>query len=109
MRRGLALLAASVLLAACSDTHPSAAPSGGPGVTLAPGATPTAPVASGAPSPTSATIPAEFPLAVVTGLENNKTVITMDELSALDVKGSLVYPCGIVPTKLPNESSTCTD
>lgn len=109
MRRGLALLAATVLLAACSDTHPSAAPSGGPGVTLAPGATPTAPAATGAPSPTPATIPAEFPLAVVTGLENNKTVITMDELSALDVKGSLVYPCGILPTKLPNESSTCTD
>ncbi|HJP87862.1 MAG TPA: CapA family protein [Candidatus Limnocylindrales bacterium] len=107
VRAGLALLAATVLLAACSDNHPSTPPSGGPGVTLAPGATPTAPLGTDTPSSTPGTIPAEFPLAVVTGLENNKTVITMDELSTLTEKGELLYPCGIVGVEMPNPSMQC--
>src|SRR5690349_535935 len=108
MRRGLLILTAAVLLAACSTDRPTAPPSTGEGPSLAPGATPTAPAPTVLPSPTPGSIPAAFPLAVVTGVQNDKAVITMDELSALEKAGTWVVPCGIVPVELPNASSTCT-
>ncbi len=108
-RRGLALLAATVLLAACSDNHPSTVPSGGPGVTLAPGATPTAPVPTELPEASPGPIPASFPLAVVTGMENNKTVVTLDELIELAGAGKLTMPCDITSPQLTNVAGTCVE
>lgn len=69
-----------------------------PSVTPAPRASPTEPIASPsiAPSPTgTAALPAAFPLAVVTGLTNLKSVTTIDELTKLAADGHLVMPCGI--------------
>ncbi|HET7182967.1 MAG TPA: CapA family protein, partial [Candidatus Limnocylindrales bacterium] len=79
-------------------------PSTGPGPTLAPGATATAPVPTVLPSPTPGTIPASFPLAVVTGMSNNRTVITMDELDAISSSGKLAMPCGIESAQLSSAS-----
>ena len=81
-------------VAAC-NLSPSPAPTGGVVV-------PTTPPSSGSPSvsPTtgpSPTIvaPAEFPLAVVTGLQTTKSVIELDEITAIAAEGALVVPCGI--------------
>ena len=46
------------------------------------------------PSPTIVA-PAEFPLAVVTGLQTTKSVIELDEITAIAAEGALVVPCGI--------------
>ena len=105
LRLGATLLASLVVVAACSDNGPTSAPSNG-AATPPPGATPTAPPPTILPSPTSP-IPASFPLAVVTGLTNNKTVITMDDLSAVDEAATWLVPCGIVPVELPNASQQC--
>jgi hypothetical protein len=93
------ILAAAALLAGCSSDGPTSAPSNGE-PTQAPGATATAPVPTVLPSPTS-TVPASFPLAVVTGLSNNRAVITMAELETLAGTGKLTMPCGIASPELP--------
>ena len=91
-RRGLALVAAMSLLAACADRGPTAAPSNGR-ATPGPTAT-TLPAPTVLPSPT-ASVPASFPLAVVTGLTNHRSVIELDSLASLASDGKLVVPCGI--------------
>ena len=106
IRRGVLILTAAALLARCSNSVPSAAPSNAP--SLAPGATPTAPAPTVLPSPTSS-IPASFPLAVVTGLQTLKAVITVDELASLADEGSLVMPCGVAITAPAlTSATTCT-
>jgi CubicO group peptidase (beta-lactamase class C family) len=93
------ILTAAALLAACSNSGPATPPPNG-GPTPGPGATATAPVPTVIPSPTGA-IPASFPLAVVTGLENNRAVITMDDLETLASTGKLTMPCDIGSPQLP--------
>lgn len=105
LRLGTALLVPLVMVAACSDNGPSSAPSNG-AATPPPGATPTAPAPTTLPSPTPA-VPASFPLAVVTGLENNRMVVTMDELATLNEAGKVTIPCGIVPVEIANPSGEC--
>jgi len=94
VRRGLAILTAAAMLAACSSDGPSAAPSNA-AATLAPAATPTAPAPTILPTPTAAP---SFPLAVVTGLQTLRAVITVEELVALADDGKLVVPCGVAIT-----------
>jgi len=43
--------------------------------------------------------PAAFPLAVVTGITNLKSTITLDELGSLASSDQLVFPCGITVTQ----------
>jgi hypothetical protein len=96
-RRGATLLAVLALVASCTDQQPTAAPSGPVAPTTtssAPSAT-TSPTDLPAPSATAAAIPAEFPLAVVTGLQNVKANVTLDEITTLERTGRLVVPCGV--------------
>jgi hypothetical protein len=83
----------AVLLAGCvteSPTPPSSA-GGSPASVDSPSASSSPTVA---PTPTPA-IPSTFPLAVVTGLTNLKSAITLDELATLAARGRLVVPCGV--------------
>jgi hypothetical protein len=83
--------AAVVLLTACTTTQ--ATPTSAPAAASDP-ATSTTPSPSHAPSPTP--IPdVEVPLAVVTGVTNLKSAITLDELVALANRGELLMPCGV--------------
>ena len=100
-------MVAAALLAACSTDGPSSPPANGTAPPTA-GATPAAASPTVLPSPTSS-IPASFPLAVVTGLVNNTAVVTMDELATLAGDGKLSVPCGIEPAGLTLSSAgTCT-
>lgn len=92
----------AVALAACD---PSPSPSGSGSV--APTPSPSSPASSTppgsppptvGPTPTAAAVPAEFPLAVVTGLTNLKGAISLDELATLAGNGRLVVPCGVTIT-----------
>ena len=94
--RRVALTAVVALLAAC-DTSP--APSGSPGPAVpTPGPTASATGApvdpTAAPTPTAAAV-SEFPLAVVTGVQNLRSVISVEELQGLWAEGSLLDTCGI--------------
>ncbi|MEP6469980.1 MAG: hypothetical protein ABJC24_09445, partial [Chloroflexota bacterium] len=83
----------AVLLAGCvteSPTPPSSAGASQASVEL-PSPSSSATIV---PTPTPA-IPATFPLAVVTGLTNLKSAITLDELATLAARGRLVVPCGV--------------
>jgi poly-gamma-glutamate capsule biosynthesis protein CapA/YwtB (metallophosphatase superfamily) len=91
--RGLAL-ALVIGLAACNDVSPTPGPTSN--------ATPASTAASSLPTPTSAAIspspsagPTTFPLAVVTGIENLKTITSVAEVVALGKTGRLVVPCGV--------------
>jgi hypothetical protein len=99
--RLVAAFIALALVAGCSNDGPTSAPSNGaatPAATAA-GANPTA---SPAPTPTP---PATFPLAVVTGLTNNKATVTMDELEGLAKAGKLTMPCGVSSPELKVHNS----
>jgi Bacterial capsule synthesis protein PGA_cap len=87
--RGAAILTVLAIVAGC-DSGPTAAPSAQVQVTEGPGVTATPTVL---PTPT-ATTSIEFPLAIVTGVTNNKANITLDELGALATAGDLAVPCG---------------
>ncbi len=89
--RGVALVAVMTILVGCAG--PSATPT--PSATASPTPSP-APTAT--PSPTPAP-PATFPLAVVTGLTNLRSVIAVDDLATLASSGKLVVPCGVTVTK----------
>lgn len=102
-RSGVILLAVVALLAGCTD-GPTAAPSGQVPATTAPSSA-ASPPATTTPSPTAAAIPAEFPLAVVTGLTNDKAVVALDDLPTLAAEGDLVVPCGIT-VKAPALTAT---
>ena len=87
-----------LLLAGCINLDPSPQPSASgaaPSAGETPGQSP-----SGVPSPTEAAsptpaLPAEFPLAVVTGITNLKATIALDELPALAAQRRLLLPCGV--------------
>ena len=95
-RRLAALAAVAVLLAGCLD-GPTSAPtrSGEAPATSSVSPAPPSPAATDGPSPTDAAFPASFPLAVVTGLTNLKSTISVRELQALAVDGALGVPCGV--------------
>ncbi len=82
---------ACVILASCLGESPSVSPSAVGSSTAA--ASPTA-SPSPEPSPTPAAA-VDVPLAVVTGITNLTSVITVDELVALADAGELVMPCGV--------------
>jgi hypothetical protein len=89
--RGVAALAALALLGGCT---PGPTPTPTSSQTAGPTGLPASAAPTVQPSPTAAA-PGEFPLAVVTGLTNNKAVVTIDELKTLAKAGSLVLPCGV--------------
>src|SRR3954447_2003503 len=106
-----ALTAAAVaaLLAAC--VNPAPTPSPGPSTspadtTLATEAPSPSPTAQASPTQAAATT---FHLAVVTGLTNLKSVVTIDELTALARSGKLLVPCGIAIDRppMPPPASAC--
>src|SRR5688500_4147181 len=82
-------LAASAVLAACvvADSPSGSAASSAPGLTATP-----QPTASPSPTPV---VPTTFPLAIVTGITNLKSAITLDELVALADRRDLLMPCGV--------------
>jgi hypothetical protein len=85
--RGVAVLAAVALLAGCTN---------GPKPTL-PGNPTEPPVTAAptvAPTPTEPP-PVAFPLAVVTGLQTLKAVVTVEELTTLAADGKLTLPCDV--------------
>src|SRR6266516_5208790 len=83
-------LFALALLAGCVSSSPSP--------TLSPSATP-APTPTQVPTPIPTATPRPtFPLAVVTGLTNLKSVISLKDLGLLAATGSLVVPCGVTVT-----------
>lgn len=93
--RAVILILAGALLAACGDVTPSPIASGSAAPTTA--GSPSAP-ASASPSvapSASPSGPASFPLAVVTGMTNLKSTITVDEVAQLAANGRLVMPCGV--------------
>jgi hypothetical protein len=93
--RAVTVAALVTLIAGCASPSPSALPSSG----LSPSVTPTSvPSSTVGPSPTPTT-PSTFPLAVVTGLTNLKSAITLDEVAALARRGRLVVPCGVEITE----------
>lgn len=108
-KRALALLAVVAIVAGCGDKRPSAAPTQGASSTATPtGGTPQPTVA---PTPT-AVAPVTFPLAVVTGLTNHKSIVALDELALFASAGDLVVPCGIVvtaPVLSPSEPCLAPD
>ena len=79
---------AAVLLAGCLG--PTLTPDPSPSATATPSISP-APT----PSPTATRPPTKFPLAVVTGITNLKSVIALSELTKLAASGKLVVPCGV--------------
>jgi hypothetical protein len=98
-RRGVSLVVLLLLLAGCINLNPSPQPSTASGSPSA-GETPFAASPSGAPPPTDGasptpSLPAEFPLAVVTGMTNLKASIGLDELANLATRGRLLLPCGV--------------
>jgi hypothetical protein len=93
MFRGVTVLAVAALLGGC-EPSPTPVPSQGDAPTAAPSPTPTV-----APSPTAA--PVAFPLAVVTGLTNLKSVISLDDLAILAGTDKLLVPCGVEVSSLP--------
>ena len=92
----VALVAVASLVAGCFPGPTPSPSTTGIGPTAA---APSSPAASLEPSATPApSIPASFPLAVVTGMTNLKATITVDELTKLAAAGTLVMPCGVAVT-----------
>lgn len=89
--RGVAVVAAVALMAACTTADATPTPSAEPTQrsTSSPPSSPTI-----APTPTPA-VPSTFPLAVVTGITNLKAAISLDELVELASGGQLVVPCRV--------------
>jgi hypothetical protein len=83
--RGVTVVLVAVLLVGCSSVNPPPSPTG----------TPTAALPTSTASPSPAASPATFPLAIVTGLTNLKSVIDLDELATLAKNGKLALPCGV--------------
>jgi poly-gamma-glutamate capsule biosynthesis protein CapA/YwtB (metallophosphatase superfamily) len=113
-RRGVTLAALLLLLTACLNLTPSPMPSASDPASSA-GESPSGATPSGIPSPTGAAtptpqIPAEFPLAVVTGITNLKATIGLDELATRARAGRLVVPCGLQVSQPALEASApCRD
>ncbi len=92
MFRGTALAVGVMLVAACTTASP------GPSTTARATSTGTS-SATASPTTTTEEQPTTFPLAVVTGLTNLKSTITVKELGALANRGELVIPCGVEVTE----------
>jgi hypothetical protein len=108
LRATAAALVVVALLAACDSPKPPLTQTTAPGSTPSPTATPR-PGATTTPTPTAAADAGPFPLAVVTGLTNDKAVISIADLTSLAKAGTLVMPCGVevsTPTLVP--AATCT-
>ena len=106
MARRIGSALACLLLAACTvATTPTASPApSGPVATATPAPTPS-------PSPTPVA-PIDVPLAVVTGITNLKSAITVDELVALADAGQLLMPCGVEvvePALTPTDACVAAD
>ena len=96
-RRNLPLLVLVAVLSGCLGPGPTATPS--PSTRSTPLITPTA-------RPTATPVkPSTFPLAVVTGITNLKSAITVSELTKLAGSGKLTLPCGVTVSR-PALSST---
>jgi hypothetical protein len=83
----------AVLFAGCvsvSPTPPSSGEASPTSVASQPSSASSAPTATPSPS-----VPPTFPLAVVTGLTNLKSTVTLHELTTLAERGRLVAPCGV--------------
>ena len=98
--RAASLLVLLSVLGGCISLNPSPIPSPTGHTTSAgetePGATPSAePSPSATTSEPTPSLPAEFPLAVVTGMTNLQSTIDLDELAALASQDRLVMPCGV--------------
>ena len=91
--RGAMLVAAAVFLAGCLGPGPTPTPTPSPSPTATPSVSPTP-----TPSPT-ATKPPTFPLAVVTGITNLKSVIALSELTKLAGSSKLAMPCGVTVSR----------
>jgi hypothetical protein len=85
MLRGITAAAILTLLVGCATPAHSVVPSASATPSLEPTPVPT---------PTLAP-PVSFPLAVVTGLTNLKSTITIDELTTLARSRQLLLPCGV--------------
>lgn len=109
-RQGAALAAAVVLLAGCLD-GPTAVPTQGGRPSSPVSEAPSTPPESDVPSPSQAPGVAT-PLAVVTGLTNLKSTITLEELTRRAEAGRLVVPCGmqvVAPTIQPATQCIAAD
>jgi poly-gamma-glutamate capsule biosynthesis protein CapA/YwtB (metallophosphatase superfamily) len=104
--RSLGLGLAAILVAGCLNPAPTPAPTQ---VAIAPTPAPTlAPTEEPSATPGASPLPASFPLAVVTGMTNLKSAITVQELTSLAAKHQLVMPCGIeVTAPILAPSLTC--
>ena len=98
-----ALFVVTVLVVGClsPDITPSPSPTGAPPSV----AESIAPSPGPRPSGTAIALPSTFPLAVVTGLTNLKSAITLTELGTLAASGRLAVPCGIEVTEPPLTTS----
>jgi hypothetical protein len=94
IHRRVALTGALAILAACTTTY---SPSPGPsGATPTIGASPSASLGSSGPVPTPApSLPSQVPLAVVTGITNLRSTISLEALSRIATRGDLEMPCHI--------------
>lgn len=109
----MALSAVTAVLAACSSTPdaPPATSTSGPSSPAATSpSTPASTPASSTPAtPAPPTMPASFPLAVVTGQKNLKANISVTEVTGLARAGDLLVPCGVSVTAPALTTSTpCT-
>ncbi len=92
-RRLIPILVAAALVAGCGSVSPS--PSQAPdaaSTNASPSATPASPDATPAPTQPPVT---RFPLAVVTGMTNLKSTVSLEELEQLAARNRLLVPCGI--------------
>ena len=78
----------------CTTVTPPSATSSGATPTSIASPSASAPPSSEAPSPTPSA-PSTFPLAVVTGLTNLKSTISLGEIDRLAARNRLLVPCGI--------------
>ena len=96
-RQGAALVAVIAMLGGCMD-GPTALPTEAvaPTAPASPdsSAGPTDPPPTSAPPPTTGA-PLTFPLAVVTGLRNLNSTVSLDELATLAEAGTLIAPCDV--------------
>src|SRR5688572_11675724 len=92
--RATSVVGALAVLVGCTTVTPPSVNSPGATPTAVASPSASAPPSSVAPSPTP-TAPSTFPLAVVTGLTNLKSTISLDELDQLAARNRLLVPCGI--------------
>jgi poly-gamma-glutamate capsule biosynthesis protein CapA/YwtB (metallophosphatase superfamily) len=85
-------------LVGCTSPDPRPADTTGPATISTAGQAPTPTVAPAPPTTTQAPS-ATFPLAVVTGITNLKSAVTVKEVRDLASRGELLVPCGVQITR----------